>query len=207
MCRVAVPARDGRDYVPVTIPATGEQRFAGMLRWTEGRLLSARPGRNQRPQGGRGLLRPARRPHRRDAQPGERLAAAAGLHAPRARQRRPDGRCAALGAVLGAPLAVGRRAPPSARCPGADAREADAAQPRPVRLQPDPCRHASRQHPGRRRPADGHRLRRCRLRLAPVRHRRRAHLLAEQAERARRSSAPSSTAIAPPGRSPTRPWR
>jgi Ser/Thr protein kinase RdoA (MazF antagonist) len=35
-----VPARDGRDYVPVTIPATGEQRFAGMLRWTEGRLLS-----------------------------------------------------------------------------------------------------------------------------------------------------------------------
>jgi Ser/Thr protein kinase RdoA (MazF antagonist) len=35
-----VPARDGRDYVPVTIEATGEQRFAGMLRWTEGRLLS-----------------------------------------------------------------------------------------------------------------------------------------------------------------------
>jgi Ser/Thr protein kinase RdoA (MazF antagonist) len=33
-------ARDGRDYVPVTIPATGEQRYAGMLRWTEGRLLS-----------------------------------------------------------------------------------------------------------------------------------------------------------------------
>ncbi|WP_428668309.1 phosphotransferase enzyme family protein [Reyranella sp.] len=36
----AVSARDGRDYVPVTIPATGEQRFAGMARWTEGRLLS-----------------------------------------------------------------------------------------------------------------------------------------------------------------------
>jgi Ser/Thr protein kinase RdoA (MazF antagonist) len=36
----AVPARDGRDYVPVTIPATGEQRYAGMLHWTEGRLLS-----------------------------------------------------------------------------------------------------------------------------------------------------------------------
>lgn len=36
----ALPARDGRDYVPVTIPATGEQRFAGMLRWTNGRLLS-----------------------------------------------------------------------------------------------------------------------------------------------------------------------
>jgi len=37
---IGVSARDGRDYVPVTIPATGEQRFAGMLRWTEGRLLS-----------------------------------------------------------------------------------------------------------------------------------------------------------------------
>lgn len=36
----AVPARDGRDYVRVTIPATGEQRFAGLARWTEGRLLS-----------------------------------------------------------------------------------------------------------------------------------------------------------------------
>jgi Ser/Thr protein kinase RdoA (MazF antagonist) len=36
----SVPARDGRYYVPVTIAATGEQRFAGMVRWTEGRLLS-----------------------------------------------------------------------------------------------------------------------------------------------------------------------
>src|SRR6185503_3010152 len=35
-----VSARDVRDYVPVTIPATGEQRFAGLARWTEGRLLS-----------------------------------------------------------------------------------------------------------------------------------------------------------------------
>ena len=36
----AMCARDGRDYVPVTIAATGEQRFAGVARWTEGRLLS-----------------------------------------------------------------------------------------------------------------------------------------------------------------------
>ncbi len=36
----AVLARDGQDYIPVTIPATGEQRFAGMASWTEGRLLS-----------------------------------------------------------------------------------------------------------------------------------------------------------------------
>ena len=36
----SVSARDGRYYVPVTIAATGEQRFAGMVRWTEGQLLS-----------------------------------------------------------------------------------------------------------------------------------------------------------------------
>lgn len=36
----AVAARNGRNYVPVTIPATGERRFAGLARWTEGRLLS-----------------------------------------------------------------------------------------------------------------------------------------------------------------------
>lgn len=36
----AVMTCDGRDYAPVTIPATGEQRFAGLARWTEGRLLS-----------------------------------------------------------------------------------------------------------------------------------------------------------------------
>jgi Ser/Thr protein kinase RdoA (MazF antagonist) len=35
-----VLAHDGRDYVPVTIEATGERRYAGLLRWTEGRLLS-----------------------------------------------------------------------------------------------------------------------------------------------------------------------
>lgn len=36
----AVMTHDGQDYVPVTIPATGEQRFAGLASWTEGRLLS-----------------------------------------------------------------------------------------------------------------------------------------------------------------------
>lgn len=36
----AVTTRDGFDYVAVTIPATGEQRFAGLASWTEGRLLS-----------------------------------------------------------------------------------------------------------------------------------------------------------------------
>ena len=36
----AVMTRNGHDYVPVTIPATGEQRYAGLATWTEGRLLS-----------------------------------------------------------------------------------------------------------------------------------------------------------------------
>jgi Ser/Thr protein kinase RdoA (MazF antagonist) len=35
-----VPARDGREYVAVAIPGNGEQRYAGMIGWTEGRLLS-----------------------------------------------------------------------------------------------------------------------------------------------------------------------
>ena len=35
-----IAARDGRNYVPVTIAASGERRFAGLARWTEGRLLS-----------------------------------------------------------------------------------------------------------------------------------------------------------------------
>ena len=35
-----VSARDGREYVAVTIAAAGEQRFAGLARWTEGRLLA-----------------------------------------------------------------------------------------------------------------------------------------------------------------------
>jgi Ser/Thr protein kinase RdoA (MazF antagonist) len=36
----ALTARDRREYAAVTIAATGEQRFAGLARWTEGRLLS-----------------------------------------------------------------------------------------------------------------------------------------------------------------------
>jgi Ser/Thr protein kinase RdoA (MazF antagonist) len=41
---IAVPpplnARDGRDYVGVSIAATGEHRYAGVSRWTEGRVLA-----------------------------------------------------------------------------------------------------------------------------------------------------------------------
>ena len=32
--------RDGREYAAVTIPATGERRFAGLARWTTGRVLA-----------------------------------------------------------------------------------------------------------------------------------------------------------------------
>ncbi len=41
---IAVPtpvaARDGREYVSVAVPGTGEHRHAGIARWTEGRILS-----------------------------------------------------------------------------------------------------------------------------------------------------------------------
>ncbi len=36
---VPVAARDGREYVPIPVAATGETRFAGLARWTEGRVL------------------------------------------------------------------------------------------------------------------------------------------------------------------------
>src|ERR1700733_1140106 len=35
-----VRTRDGREYAAVTIPATGERRFAGLARWTPGRVLA-----------------------------------------------------------------------------------------------------------------------------------------------------------------------
>jgi Ser/Thr protein kinase RdoA (MazF antagonist) len=35
-----VPARDGSDYVPVRVVATGERRYAGLARWVEGEILS-----------------------------------------------------------------------------------------------------------------------------------------------------------------------
>lgn len=35
-----VHTRDGHEYTPVTIPSTGERRFAGLARWTTGRLLA-----------------------------------------------------------------------------------------------------------------------------------------------------------------------
>lgn len=36
----AISAMDGRYYVPVTVRSSGEERFAGMLGWTNGELLS-----------------------------------------------------------------------------------------------------------------------------------------------------------------------
>ncbi|HJQ57559.1 MAG TPA: phosphotransferase [Vineibacter sp.] len=47
---VAVPARDGAEYTTVTIPEIGEQRFAGLVRWTEGQLLSQVLARTTDPQ-------------------------------------------------------------------------------------------------------------------------------------------------------------
>ncbi len=38
--QVPVRTRDGQEYASVTIPATGERRFAGLARWTKGRVLA-----------------------------------------------------------------------------------------------------------------------------------------------------------------------
>jgi Ser/Thr protein kinase RdoA (MazF antagonist) len=35
-----VRTRDGQEYASVTVPGTGEQRFAGLARWTTGRVLA-----------------------------------------------------------------------------------------------------------------------------------------------------------------------
>jgi Ser/Thr protein kinase RdoA (MazF antagonist) len=37
---IPLPARDGGDYVPVPVPALGQERQAGMARWSDGELLS-----------------------------------------------------------------------------------------------------------------------------------------------------------------------
>ena len=37
---LSVAARDGRYYVPAPVPATGEMRFAGVVRWTHGEILA-----------------------------------------------------------------------------------------------------------------------------------------------------------------------
>jgi Ser/Thr protein kinase RdoA (MazF antagonist) len=39
-----VRTRDGREYAAATIPGTGEQRFAGLARWTAGRVLARELG-------------------------------------------------------------------------------------------------------------------------------------------------------------------
>jgi Ser/Thr protein kinase RdoA (MazF antagonist) len=36
----AVPASDGRDYVPVAVPAIDETRYAGLTRWIEGEIVA-----------------------------------------------------------------------------------------------------------------------------------------------------------------------
>lgn len=48
-----VPATSGEDYVPISIPATGETRYAGLTRWIDGTVVAEL----QRAAGERGLER------------------------------------------------------------------------------------------------------------------------------------------------------
>ena len=92
--------RDGREYAAVTIPATGERRFAGLARWTTGRVL-AEVLRETDDAGLAAPFRAARRPHGLAARPRRGLAATGEIHAARAGCRWADGQRAALGTVLG----------------------------------------------------------------------------------------------------------
>ena len=76
--------RDGQEYAAVTIPATGERRFAGLARWTTGRVLAEVLRETHRHPARRAPFRAARRPHGLAARPGRGLAAAGDIHAARA---------------------------------------------------------------------------------------------------------------------------
>ena len=174
---IAVPtpvrARDGRDYASGDDP--GHRRTALRRDWRagpKGRVLAEVLARNHRQRGGRALLRAARRDHGRDAQPGQRWQPPATFTRHALDADGLMGEHAALGAVLGPPGAVGRRAPAAAR----HARRAC------MRRSPgstgDPSVYSmihADMHPGNvlvdGDAADRHRLRRRRLRLAPLRHR------------------------------------
>ena len=57
--------RDGQEYASVTIPATGERRFAGLARWTTGRVLAEVLRETSRHPARRTAFRAARRRSRR----------------------------------------------------------------------------------------------------------------------------------------------
>ncbi len=149
-----MPMRDARRpglRVPVTIPATGEKRFAGMARWTEGRLLSEVLRESDRQQSvAEESFRAARRHHRRrcTTRPAAWRAAggvqrdtrwtADGLHG---RWRRTGDRSGSIARSRppNAGLLLDARQAPACR---RSARAGAAAR----RLQHDPRRHASGQH-------------------------------------------------------------
>ena len=139
-----------------------------------------------------------------DARPGERLAAAARLHAPRLDADGLMGDAPHWG-----PFWDHRSLSAAERRLVLDTRaRLHAALARlgrePVRLQHDPRRHASRQRPGRRRAADRHRLRRCGLGLARLRHRRRLAYQQGKPNASKRSNAPFVAATARCGGSRTK---
>ena len=82
--QMPVRTRDGQEYASVTVPATGERRFAGLARWTTGPRAGRGAARNDRQPDRRAPLRAARRPHGVAPRPGRDLAAAGRVHAARA---------------------------------------------------------------------------------------------------------------------------
>ncbi len=147
----AVMTRDGQDYVPVIIAATGEKRFAGMGELDRGPPAVRRAGRDDGPEPHRGVLQATRRHHRRDACPGECLDAATGF---KRHALDSDG-------LMGMAPHWGEFWEHRSLTAGERSLLLDVRQRLhallsrlsrgPVRLQRDPCRPASRQHRRRRR--------------------------------------------------------
>ena len=202
--QVPVRTRDGQEYASVTIPATGERRFAGLARWTTGRVLAE-------------VLRETTDSRIAEHHFAQLGALTASLHDQAATWQPPAAftrHALDANGFMGEPPhwgpfwdhqgAVRRRAPADARHAGAPACSARAARAAALRLQHDPRRHASRQRPGGRRQADRHRLRRRGLGLACLRHRGGPGASAGRPEPGERSSAPTSPATARCGRSRTR---
>ena len=79
--QMPVRTRDGQEYASVTIPGTGERRFAGLARWTTGRVLAEVLRETTDTPDRRTAFRAARRRHGVAARPGRDLAAAGRVHA------------------------------------------------------------------------------------------------------------------------------
>ena len=101
--QMPVRTRDGQEYASVTIPGTGEKRFAGLARWTTGRVLAEVLRETTDTAIAEQHFAQLGAVTAVAARPGRGMAAAGGVHAACAGCGRLHGQHAALGTVLGSP--------------------------------------------------------------------------------------------------------